>query len=111
MTAVTGGRQGVLHLLRRYILWRVPFRWYLVALLGIPALLILSSFLAPGGSSAFHAPTATFLLTYLVVFIPMSIFGGPLGEEPGWRGFAFPRLQRLHGPQVGTLILGVLWWL
>jgi membrane protease YdiL (CAAX protease family) len=29
-----------------------------------------------------------------------------LGEEPGWLGFA---LQRLHGPLVGSLILGPLW--
>ena len=34
---------------------------------------------------------------------------GPLGEEPGWRGFALPRLQRLHGPLVGSLILAPLW--
>jgi CAAX protease family protein len=35
--------------------------------------------------------------------------GGPLGEEPGWRSFALPRLQRLHGPLVGSLILGPIW--
>jgi uncharacterized protein len=35
--------------------------------------------------------------------------GGPLAEEPGWRGFALPRLQRLHGPLVGSLILAPLW--
>ena len=38
-------------------------------------------------------------------------FSGPLGEEPGWRGFALPRLQALHGPLVGSIILGVLWGL
>jgi uncharacterized protein len=32
-----------------------------------------------------------------------------LFEEGGWRGFALPRLQRLHGPLVGTLILAPLW--
>jgi uncharacterized protein len=35
--------------------------------------------------------------------------GGPLGEEPGWRGFALPRLQRLDSPLVGSLILGPSW--
>jgi uncharacterized protein len=35
--------------------------------------------------------------------------GRTVGEEPGWRGFALPRLQPLHGPLVGSLILGTLW--
>jgi membrane protease YdiL (CAAX protease family) len=35
--------------------------------------------------------------------------GGPLLEEGGWRGFALPQMQRLHGPLVGTVILGELW--
>jgi CAAX amino terminal protease family. len=39
----------------------------------------------------------------------MALIGGPLFEEPGWTGFAQPRLQRLHGPLVGGLILGSLW--
>jgi membrane protease YdiL (CAAX protease family) len=43
------------------------------------------------------------------MFPQVLIFGGALFEEGGWRGFALPRLQRLHGPFVGTLILGILW--
>jgi uncharacterized protein len=35
----------------------------------------------------------------------------PLGEEFGWRGFAYPRLASLHGPVVGSLILGAVWGL
>jgi len=35
----------------------------------------------------------------------------PLGEEFGWRGFAYPRLAQRHGPVVGSLILGAVWGL
>ena len=63
------------------------------------------------GPSDFVAPDWSFIPSYLsqfaiTLFIPPR---GPLLEEGGWRGFALPRLQRLHGPLVGTLILGALW--
>jgi membrane protease YdiL (CAAX protease family) len=32
-----------------------------------------------------------------------------LSEEPGWRGFALPRLQTKLNPLVSSIILGVLW--
>lgn len=38
-----------------------------------------------------------------------NLFGGPLGEEPGWRGYALPRLQRQFDPVTSSLVLGFLW--
>ncbi len=32
----------------------------------------------------------------------------PIGEEPGWRGFALPRMQSGRTPFVATLVLGVV---
>src|SRR5262249_24475725 len=32
-----------------------------------------------------------------------------LSEEPGWRDFALPLIQRRHGAALGTLILGLVW--
>ncbi|MGN6212284.1 CPBP family intramembrane glutamic endopeptidase [Parafilimonas sp.] len=41
-----------------------------------------------------------------------SIFlaAGPLGEEPGWRGFALPRLLQKFNPFLASLILGTVWF-
>lgn len=38
----------------------------------------------------------------------MGLLVPSLGEEPGWRGFALPRLQAAYGPIVGTVVLGAL---
>jgi membrane protease YdiL (CAAX protease family) len=44
-----------------------------------------------------------------VFFVYPALLAGPLGEEIGWRGYALPRLQELHGPVRASLILGLLW--
>ena len=109
MTGITEGRIGIRRLLRRYVLWRVEFRWYLFVLLIIPSIEVLGAIVVPGVLGSFQSPTLTLVLTYPVGFVSTFILGGPLGEEPGWRGFALPRLQPLHGPLVGSVILGILW--
>ncbi|WP_257386934.1 CPBP family intramembrane glutamic endopeptidase [Tahibacter caeni] len=38
-----------------------------------------------------------------------ALMAGPVGEEPGWRGFALPRLQHRYGPLRAALLLGLLW--
>jgi uncharacterized protein len=107
----TEGRAGIHRLLQKMVLWRVGLRWYLFALLGVPALLALGTIVVPGNLASFKPmDPLSLLIDYLPFFVyPALLVGGPLGEEPGWRGFALPRLQRRYGPLVGSLILGLLW--
>jgi uncharacterized protein len=109
MTDVTEGREGIRRLLRRIVLWRVGLRWYLFALIGIPLVMTLGAVILPEGLASLLGLGPGYVLTYLSTYVLVVILGGPLFEEPGWRGFALPRLQPLHGPLVGTLILGLLW--
>jgi membrane protease YdiL (CAAX protease family) len=109
MTGVTEGRAGVHRLLRRFVLWRVGFRWYLFVFVGIPAIMVLSVVVIPGVLGSFQGLATLAPLPLLGIFLYALIPGGALGEEPGWRGFALPRLQSMHGPLLGTLILGPLW--
>jgi membrane protease YdiL (CAAX protease family) len=109
MTGITEGRAGVRRLLRRIVLWRVGLRWYLFALIGIPVVMALGTVILPGGLASIRSLGLGYVLSYLSVFPLVLVLGGPLFEEPGWRGFALPRLQPLHGPLVGTLILGLMW--
>jgi membrane protease YdiL (CAAX protease family) len=87
--------------------WRTNPTWILVGLalpmaVQLPATLIEVSL---GGHPAhwFYPPTRPEHVAAMVMF--------SFGEEFGWRGFAYPRLERLHGPVVGSLILGAVWGL
>src|SRR5215212_5149544 len=112
MTGATEGREGVRGLLRRIVLWRVGLWWYLFVLAGIPAIILLSTVFLPGALASFEASAVPSTLFLYVVAGPVFLFiGGPVFEEIGWRGFALPRLQRLHGPLVGSIVLGALWGL
>lgn len=108
MTGVTEGGEGIRCLLKRIVQWRVGFSWYLFAIIGIPIITILGAIVLPGALASFQMPWHS-LLTYPFSFFITLVIGGPLGEEPGWRGFALPRLQRVQGPLVGSLVLGILW--
>jgi uncharacterized protein len=44
------------------------------------------------------------------ILIVVALLGGGQ-EEPGWRGFALPRLQATRSPLRATVILGLLWGL
>jgi membrane protease YdiL (CAAX protease family) len=56
-----------------------------------------------------------FLLGQVPAILPifavalLSPLSGALGEEPGWRGFALPRLLHGRSPLAASLVLGVLW--
>jgi uncharacterized protein len=109
MTAATGGRPGLRQFFRRYVQVRVGLRWYLLALLGLPLILLLAACayfgLAPIQTALAQWPLL--FTAYLPAVLIFMIMPG-LAEEPGWRGFALPRLQRQYGPLLGSLILGLL---
>src|SRR5262249_28751123 len=90
-------------------LWRVYFKWFLFALIGLSAIMVLSVVFLPEALASFQGPAGLAPLPMLALFVYIFFLGGPLGEEPGWRGFALPRLQRRYGPFFGRLILGPIW--
>jgi membrane protease YdiL (CAAX protease family) len=50
------------------------------------------------------------VLFIMVAFISKFFYGNGLGEEPGWRGFALPRLQTRYSPIVSSLIIALAWF-
>ncbi len=112
VVSATEGREGVRRLRRSCRQWRVGLRWYLLAGIALPALVLACGLVLPDGRDAFVGQSAVaVVVTYLAQLVAILFGGGGFNEEPGWRGFALPRLQRAAGPLKGTLVLGVLWGL
>ena len=105
----TGGKPAYLEMRRRSRIWRVPLRYYAVALVGVPAACLAATAVLPGGVDALRAAAAVTMTSTFLFYLVFGFFSGPLFEEPGWRGFALPRLEHDRGPLAGTVILGILW--
>ncbi|HLM22468.1 MAG TPA: CPBP family intramembrane glutamic endopeptidase [Propionibacteriaceae bacterium] len=112
--AVTEGKRGVLGLLRRMVRWRVGLQWYAAALL-LPIVVTLAAaalnvFLL-GAQRTSSVSDLGGWSSLLVTFLLWLLIPGLAGtwEEPGFRGYALPRLQARHSALAASLILGVLW--
>jgi uncharacterized protein len=109
--ALTEGKTGLLGLFRRMIRWRVAPGWYAVALL-LPAVLaiaatVLNVLLGAQPPSAVQLSKWTGLFSTFAIVLLVPGVGGAW-EEPGWRGYAVPRLQNGRSALVASLILAVL---
>ena len=105
----------VAHLLGSILAPRSSWWTYAVALLLFPAASLLGSGLVIliGGDLGAqpHALAEASWTGILIVFAVTLLFGGPLGEEIGWRGWLLPTLQVRLSPLLSSLIIGLVWGL
>jgi uncharacterized protein len=115
LSGVHSPRLGVRVLLR----WlnpgwqQVRWYWWAIAVGVYPAVLCLGNAISTRVGLPVQAPKAAGLwywlaLDGLIMFLFVMIGGGGL-EEPGWRGFCLPLLQKRHSPLRSSLILAVIW--
>jgi uncharacterized protein len=107
-TLVFGGPAALRALGSRLVLWRVPVRWYVAAVIlpVLPAVAALSVHLLTGGE---HDVDALVPLAAAVPLLLTQVVTHLLTEELGWRGVALPRLRRSLSSLSAGLVLGLLW--
>jgi membrane protease YdiL (CAAX protease family) len=106
------GPKGLLDLLRKRLTPKGGPIWYGVALILIPALLLIlrgiHTLAFP--DLALEMPVLKGQVINLLAGFLMALTFGPLAEELGWRGFALPELQKQMNPLLASLVLGLIWW-
>jgi membrane protease YdiL (CAAX protease family) len=110
VTAATDGRAGVHDLARRSLRWRVPLRWYLVALFGVPIAATLLA-IAIYGTRALESPPdgwARALGAVGAVFV-LQLVLFQLPEEIGWTGFLQDRWQDRYTPLKLSAMVALPW--
>jgi membrane protease YdiL (CAAX protease family) len=111
---IEGGRAGLGRWLKAAFRGRIPFGWYLLGGLGLPLLvaaLHVGVGLLLGARASLPADPGG---RWQLLFFPLSVVVNAVlssagGEEPGWRGFALPRLVQVMRPLPASLLMGVLW--
>lgn len=102
VSAHQAGLAGVKGLLARALIWRFPLRWYLIAILSIPAINLANILIfydrVPDDFGWFAVMSVLMAGRIWVV----------VAEEFGWHGFALPRLQARYESLGATLVLGTI---
>lgn len=117
MTWLTLGKDEAVKLFKRFLLWRVDWKWWLVAILLLPVLRFIAiplTTLLTGIPADYSRsmisdviPLDAPLLALVVSWILFEILTN--GEEIGWRGYVLPRLQAKHNALISSLIVGMIW--
>lgn len=109
VTGVLEGKAGMGRLFRRTFQFRAGLQWYVVALfIFLSIWLAAYSFLYNGAPLAALAANPSLLLSTFLPSVLLGLLIPSIGEEPGWRGFALPRMQAAYGPVLATILLGTL---
>jgi len=102
------GKAGLKVWWSRVTRWRGGLGWYVMALLLPFAINFAAAALTVLLGAPFPTQDKIARWPELFITFPLYLIAlGPLGEEPGWRGFAMPRFQENHSALAASLMLGL----
>lgn len=110
------GREGTKKWRQRILSIKKHIRWHLLGGLGIPlviALIHIGFYSITQGLPELQTDPPWY---WLLPAIPINVFvvfiySSAFGEEPGWQGYAMPKLLKQFTPITSVFLLGFLWTL
>lgn len=109
VSGAIGGWERIAEVIRPLINWRIQIKWYIVAFIPllINSIFIMAFAILTGNKPELSPKTFAMIIPTFLFWL---VFGGPLGEEVGWRGFALPRLQKKTTALAASLYLALIWF-
>ncbi|MEJ2252748.1 MAG: lysostaphin resistance A-like protein, partial [Candidatus Lokiarchaeota archaeon] len=105
---VLGGWTEVKKTFQGFTKWKVNWIWYFFGFLLILAPLLYAIIYNLATNSPLYFAQGYTIPAFIIQCIFLLI-RGPLSEEPGWRGFALPRLESRFTALTSSIILGLIW--
>lgn len=108
-TLIFDGFLGVVALIKKLVIWRVPIKNYLF-IVGAPIIFVL---IGIGLYSLLVGAIGNFdFKAYLAIptVLWAGLYAGPLGEELGWRGFLLPEFQKGFSNLRSAIFIGIIWF-
>ena len=104
------GISGIFELLKKLILWKVPFKYYLY-------IIVLPLFFVGTGIALYKLFVGEIGSFDKMAFLSIptvlwaGLYAGPLGEELGWRGFLLPEFQKKYSNLKSAYLVGIIWFI
>ena len=103
ITRIARGRDGLRALLRSMVRFRIPWRWYLLPLVIMPALTLMTTLSVPTGGLSASGLAMAYLTAYLPALL-LQFVTTNWGEEAAWMGLVQAPLQERFGGWKAVLI-------
>ena len=95
---------------KRCLNWRLGWRWFVLAFLAPPALMLCALAMHAALVGGFPPMLASEQIPLAIAnFGFVLLIGGPLGEEFGWRGYLMPGIAANLNWRAASLLIGVVW--